>query len=226
MLTAGQHKTLKFIRAYIKRHGYSPTLNEIASGRGLSSKGSMHREVRVLADAGYIKLVPGRKRSIQLPDENSESAPGSLQTVSQMIPPATLPLLGRIAAGKPIEAITDQETVNLTDFVMGRNRYCLLVTGDSMMGAGILDGDTVIVESCETANKDDIVVAFIDNDEVTLKRFRNRGDGSIELIPENPGMSTMIYTAQRVAIQGVVVGVLRSYNSGSYHKNNYKHSYR
>lgn len=206
MLTAGQHKTLKFIRKYIDKHDYSPTLSEIALGRGLNSKGSMHREVQVLAEAGYLKLVPGRKRSIQLVDEASQS---SIRSSTNL--PLTLPLLGRIAAGKPIEAITDQETVNLSDFVMGRNRYCLLVIGESMIGIGILDGDTVIVESCETANKDDIVVALIDNEEATLKRFRNRGDGSVALIAENPAMPTMIYTAERVSIQGVVVGVLRSY---------------
>jgi repressor LexA len=185
MLTAGQHKTLKFIRKYIDRHSYSPTLSEIASGRGLSSKGSMHRDVQALAAGGYLKLLPGRKRGIQLIDEPGQAA-------------STLPLLGRIAAGKPIEAIPDQETVNLTDFVMGQNRYCLLVMGDSMTGIGILDGDTVIVEGRQTANDDDIVVALIDNEDATLKRFKNRRDGTIELIPENPDMPTMIYTADRV----------------------------
>lgn len=199
-LTAAQHKTLQFIRKYIKRHGYSPTLDEIAMGRGLSSKGSMHREVRALADAGHIRLAPGRKRSIRLPHEDGLASPA-----------VTLPLLGRIAAGKPIEAITDHETVNLSDFVMGRDRYCLLVMGESMVDAGILDGDTVIVESRNTANRGDIVVALIDNEEATLKRFRDRGDGSVELVAENPDIPNMIYTAQRVAIQGVVVGVLRSY---------------
>ena len=132
MLTAGQHKTLKFIRKYIDKHAYSPTLSEIAIGRGLSSKGSMHRDVQALATAGYIKLLPGRKRGIQLVDEPHQAA-------------STLPLLGRIAAGKPIEAIPDQDTVNLTDFVMGQNRYCLLVMGDSMIGIGILAGAAALV---------------------------------------------------------------------------------
>ena len=198
MLTAGQHKTLKFIRKYIDRHSYSPTLSEIAVGRGLSSKGSMHRDVQALAAGGYLKLLPGRKRGIQLIDEPAQAV-------------LTLPLLGRIAAGKPIEAIPDQDTVNLTDFVMGQNRYCLLVMGDSMIGIGILDGDTVIVEGRQTANDNDIVVALIDNEDATLKRFKNRGDGTIELIPENPDMPVMIYTADRVSIQGVVAGVLRTY---------------
>ncbi len=202
MLTAGQHKTLKFIRKYINRHDYSPTLSEIALGRGLSSKGSMHRDVQALAADGYIKLLPGRKRGIELVDENS---------FATSLPAVTLPLLGRIAAGKPIEAIADHDTVNLTDFVMGQNRYCLLVVGDSMIGIGILDGDTVIIEGRQTANDDDIVVALIDNEDATLKRFKNRGDGFIELIPENPDMLTMIYTADRVSIQGVVVGMLRTY---------------
>jgi repressor LexA len=158
----------------------------------------MHRDVQVLAAGGYLKLLPGRKRGIQLIDEPGQAA-------------STLPLLGRIAAGKPIEAIPDQETVNLTDFVMGQNRYCLLVMGDSMTGIGILDGDTVIVEGRQTANDDDIVVALIDNEDATLKRFKNRRDGTIELIPENPDMPTMIYTADRVSIQGVVAGLLRTY---------------
>lgn len=229
MITVGQHKTLKFIRKYIKQHGYAPTLDEIAHGRGLSSKGSMHREVHALAAAGCLRLVPGRKRAIQLVDDdvvngndvvNGDVANGNVVNDNVVNDNAgemsattrtILPLLGRIAAGKPIEAIPDHENVNLSDFMMGRDRYCLLVVGDSMIGAGILDGDTVIVESRTTANRNDIVVALIDNEEATLKRFRNRGDGSIELVPENPDMPVMIYTARRVAIQGVVVGVLRSY---------------
>lgn len=198
MLTTAQHKTLSFIRQFVAGHGYAPSLAEIAAGIGIRSKGAVHRYVQALADAGYIRLVPGRKRGIQLTDE----------AASELL---SLPLLGRIAAGQPIEAIPGRDTVNLAEFFLGPERFALHVRGDSMIDAGILDGDTVIVEHRETARDGDIVVALIDNQEATLKRLKRRTDGAVALIPENRAMSTMVYSAARVSIQGVVVGVMRQY---------------
>jgi repressor LexA len=122
-----------------------------------------------------------------------------------------IPLLGRIAAGMPIEAIEDQHYLDLAAFFIGPDRYALRVTGDSMMDVGILDGDTVILRKQETANTGDIVVALIDGQEATLKRLGGVRDGQVELIPENAAMDTMLYALSRVSFQGVLVGQLRNY---------------
>ncbi|MEE9320713.1 MAG: transcriptional repressor LexA [Granulosicoccus sp.] len=122
-----------------------------------------------------------------------------------------IPLLGRIAAGMPIEAIEDQSYLDLAAFFIGPDRYALRVTGESMIDVGIMDGDTVILRKQETARTGDIVVALIDGQEATLKRLGKIRDGMVELIPENASMKTMHYGADRVSFQGVLVGQLRSY---------------
>lgn len=120
-------------------------------------------------------------------------------------------MLGRIAAGLPIEALPDESQLDLAAFFIGPDRYALRVTGDSMMDAGIMDGDTVILHSCNKARSGDIVVALIDEMEATLKRLGEYSDTVVELIPENSTMAPMRYSAARVSIQGVLVGQLRSY---------------
>lgn len=197
MLTAGQQRILEFIRQYIIREGIAPTLSEIAQGIGVRSRGAIHKQVQALAEAGAIRLLTGRKRGIQLVDESQ--AP-------------TLPLLGRIAAGCPIEAIPDQDTLNLAEFLLGPERFALRVQGDSMIDAGILDGDTVVIRRRERADDGDIVVALIDDQEATLKRLRHLDGERIALIPENAAMQAMIYAAERVRIQGILVGQLRTYS--------------
>jgi repressor LexA len=188
---------LTFIRRYLKRRGYAPSLIEIAEGIGITSKGTAHRHVQALADAGRIRLIPGRKRGIELVDEEELSK-------------TSLPLLGRIAAGQPIEAIANQDRLELND-LFGPNRYALQVKGDSMIDAGILDGDLVVIERRDTADDGTIVVALIDNEEATLKRLRRLKSGRIKLIAENPDIPSMIYAAKRVRIQGVLVCQLRRY---------------
>jgi len=197
MLTSGQHKTLDFIRQYIAREGFAPTLTEIAVGLGGSSKGSVHKQVQALAQAGHIELLPGRKRGIQLTAELQQSA-------------NTLPLIGCIAAGQPIEAIPGQDKLDLSP-IMGTDRYALVVKGDSMMGMGILDGDTVIIKPCDTARDGEVVVALIDESEATLKRLRHIDNETVELVPEHMTMQPMRYQANRVRIQGVLAGQLRFY---------------
>jgi repressor LexA len=199
MLTPGQIKVLDFIKHYMAREGYAPTLAEIAEGLGASSRGAMHKQVQALAAAGVIRLLPGRHRGMELVEEGEAGA-------------ASLPLLGRIAAGQPIEAIPDEDTLNLTEFLLGPNRFALRVQGDSMVNAGILDGDTVIIRRAETAQDGDIVVALIDGEEATLKRLYHRGRDIIELVSENASLSPMRYAAHRVVIQGVLVGQLRTYS--------------
>ncbi|MEJ2454198.1 MAG: transcriptional repressor LexA [Candidatus Thiodiazotropha sp.] len=197
MLTPTQDRTLAFIRRYLKRRGYAPSLIEIAEGIGITSKGTAHRHVQALADAGRIRLIPGRKRGIELVDEDESDK-------------SSLPLLGRIAAGQPIEAIAGQDRLDLSD-LLGPNRYALQVKGDSMIGAGILDGDLVVIERCDTADDGAIVVALIDDEEATLKRLKRLKSGRIKLIAENPEMPPLTYAAKRVRIQGVLVCQMRRY---------------
>jgi len=201
MLTPGQTKVLDFIKHYLAREGFAPSLAEIAEGLGTTSRGSMHKQVQALAAAGVIRLLPGRQRGIEL----VEDADGV------DIRPDSLPLLGRIAAGQPIEAIPDEDTLNLTEFLLGPNRFALRVQGDSMIEAGILDGDTVIIKRGNTAEDGDIVVALIDDEEATLKRFHRRVGNKIELAPENRSLRPLIFDAHRVRIQGVLVSQLRTY---------------
>lgn len=204
MLTERQKEAYRFVREYHRQNGYSPKLTEIAEGLGIRSKGVVHRYLQAISNAGLIELVPGRHRGIRLlPADSNDSAPDF-----------SLPLAGKIAAGHPIEAIPDEETINLADFFMGPERFVLKVQGDSMTEAGILDGDMVIVERRSRADDGDIVVALIDRGDATLKRIKNNRDGYVTLIPANPTMQPMIYASERVQIQGVVVGQMRSYSIG------------
>ena len=201
MLTSSEKKTLKFNQKYCIEKGYSPTLTEIAKGIGIKSKGVVHRYIKTLESLNLISISSHRKRGIVLNLEAYEN-----QSVAPIIP-----LLGRIAAGQPIEAIEGREEINLADFIMNPDRFALQVSGDSMIEAGILDGDTVIIKHQNTAENGDIIVALIDGLEATLKRLKKLPDGMILLIPENKLMEGIIYEAKRIQIQGVVVGQLRSY---------------
>ena len=196
MLTQRQAKALEAIKGYINFHGHAPTLEEIGQALGVQSKGAVHRLVNALVDEGYLIRERSSWRGLRLAGE--EASP-------------TLPLVGRIAAGQPIEAIPGEDTLNLADFLLGPDRYALRVQGDSMVGAGILDGDTVVVKQADTARDGEIVVALIDGEEATLKRLKRLGNGNIELVAENPAIEPMVYPASRVRIQGVVVGQMRSY---------------
>jgi len=198
-LTDKQRLTLDFIESYITRHAVAPKLQEIAEGIGISSRGVAHRYVQALTDAGFIQTGKGKHRNIQLLKPRPHR------------PESVLPLLGKIAAGKPIEAIPGEDQLDLRDF-FGHNNFAVRVQGDSMIEAGIMDGDTVIIEFRETANDGDIVVALIDETETTLKRFKRSNKGRyIKLIPANKEMEEMVYEANRVRIQGVLIGQLRKY---------------
>jgi len=198
MLTHSQQRTLDYIQAYILRNGHAPTYPEIAEGIGIQSQGTAHRYVKALLEMGYLLNEEGSHRGLRLPDDEMEQG-------------MSIPLLGKIAAGQPIEAIAGHDGINLNQMFGGDNRYALKVDGESMVELGILDGDTVVIESCNTASKDSVVVALIDNYEVTLKIYRPLSHGRIKLIPANPTMEPMVYPADRVQIQGVLVGTLRTY---------------
>jgi len=201
MLTDRQRQTLNFIHSFIDDNGYPPKLKEIGDHLGIRSRGTVHRYVRALENENLIQVTTGRSRGIAVVDNGNATR----------IDENSLPLAGTIAAGMPIEAIEDQETINLNEFFVRPGRFVLRVQGDSMIDDGIFDGDMVIMESCQTARDNEIVVALIDREEATLKRLKNNQDGSISLIPANQSMQTFRYSAERVSIQGRIVGQFRAY---------------
>jgi len=198
MLTELEQRILEAIRQHIAQHERAPTLVEIGDAVGVSSKGTIHRYVQGLIDKGHLVRNHAGWRGLQLVEDEDEES-------------ASLPLLGKIAAGLPIEAIPGHDKLNLMDFFMGPGRFILKVVGDSMIDVGILDGDMVVIRHCQQAHSGEIVVALIDGEEATLKRLKYMNDGRVKLIPENSTMQPFIYAAQRVRIQGVLVGQMRSY---------------
>ena len=197
MLTQLEQRILEFIRDYIGQHGQGPTLTEIGAAMDIKSKGTVHRYVQALTNKGALEHVERGWRGIRLANESQLHS-------------TTLPLAGRIAAGHPIEAIPGQDQLDLGAFVSD-NRFALQVKGDSMIDIGILDGDWVIIEQRDTAHDGEIVVALIDEQDATLKRFKRLSNDQVLLIPENTSLSPMQYSLERVRIQGILVGQLRHY---------------
>ncbi len=198
MLTTQENNALKFIRQYLAQYGYAPKFKEIGLAIGVNSQGTVHRYVQALEDKGYIERAKGNARGMHLAE-------------LPLVSPPTIPLVGKIAAGLPIEAVEDQQELNLAEMFMGPELFALRVSGDSMMDVGILDNDYVIIKKQPVARDGDIVVAMIDKVEATLKRFKRKSESEVALIPENANMETMIYAAERVNIHGVLVGQMRSY---------------
>ena len=239
MLTRKQYELLLFINRRLAENGVSPSFEEMKDALSLKSKSGIHRLISGLEERGFIRRLAHRARAlevIKLPEETSvaprrAAAPGDRSRFSPTVirgdfksglagaAPANaneaveLPLYGRIAAGTPIEALRDQtNSVAVPPSLIGRNgeHYALEVAGDSMIEAGIMDGDTVLIEKCEVAENGAIVVALVDNNEVTLKRLRKRGD-SIALEPANKAYETRIFGPDRVKVQGRLVGLVRRY---------------
>lgn len=197
MLTAAQHKTFQFVKQFVARHGYSPTTAEIAKGIQIKSRGVVYRYLQALVTQGLIQLMPNRRRNIQLLDPQLEH----------------LPLVGQIAAGNPIEAISQQESIDVSQIFLGANRFALRVKGDSMIDEGILDGDIVVCSASDTAKTGQIVVALVDHEQATLKRLQCNPDNTITLFPANAQHKPQVYAADRVKIQGIFIGLLRYNNS-------------
>ena len=234
MLTRKQRELLLFINQRLTATGVSPSFDEMKDALNLKSKSGIHRLVSGLEERGFIRRLPHRARALEvvkLPEESAAPAAaergrfsptvirgdfrGSLPgtPVAQDVEAVDLPLYGRIAAGTPIEALRDQSTtvgVPASLLGYGSEHYALEVAGDSMIEAGILDGDTVIIQRCDTAENGSIIVALVDNEEVTLKRLRRRG-ASIALEPANKAYETRIFGPDRVKVQGRLVGLLRRY---------------
>jgi len=197
-LTRRQRDVLRCLRAVAADSADPPTLDELCAALGLASRGSLHKHVQALVDAGLVEPLGQKQRGVRL-----RAFPDAAGRV--------LPMLGTIAAGRPIEAVTGQASVEVPAGLRSRRPcYVLEVRGDSMRDDGILDGDRVIVEQCERADDGAVVVALIDGTDATLKRIEQRR-GEVMLHPANATMRPMRYAPERVVIQGVVVGLMRSY---------------
>lgn len=205
-LTKRQKEVLDYLVGFLNKNGYSPSFEEIANSLKLTSLATVHKHLSTLEKKGFIRRGYNQSRSIevmQLPKPIRE------QVLERHV--VELPLAGRIAAGRPLEAVEEHETISLADFARGQNTYVLQVSGESMREDHILDGDFIVVEQTQVANPGEIVVALVGEDQATVKRFYREPGGKIRLQPANSQMSPIIVPATEVKIQGRVVGVLRKY---------------
>ncbi|MEQ1955597.1 transcriptional repressor LexA [Mesorhizobium sp. CN2-181] len=238
MLTRKQHELLLFIHERLKESGIPPSFDEMKEALDLASKSGIHRLITALEERGFIRRLPNRARALEvlrLPDSiapglNSakkfspsviEGSLGKRPAEPSRAPVASndeagsgiaIPVMGRIAAGVPIDAIQHRtHSISVPpEMLSAGDHYALEVRGDSMIEAGILDGDTVIIRNANTATPGEIVVALVDDQEATLKRFRRKG-ASIALEAANPAYETRIYGPDRVRVQGKLVGLIRRY---------------
>ena len=233
MLTRKQHELLMFIHERIKESGVSPSFDEMKEALDLASKSGIHRLITALEERGFLRRLPHRARALEvtkLPQQATTSAPsGGRQTFKPQVvegdrnvQPAggmaandtrELPVLGRIAAGSPIEALEiERDRMQVAESMLGAGEhYILEVDGDSMIDAGILHGDYVVIRKTDTAHSGEIVVALVMGGEATLKRLRRKG-GSIALEAANPKYQTRVYGPDQVEVQGKLVGLIRKYH--------------
>jgi len=229
MLTKKQLDLLEFIHKRVQRDGVSPSFDEMKEALDLRSKSGIHRLITALEERGFIRRLAHRARALEivkLPDsmqakagfsprviegDRPEAIPSKAKTVE--IAAIELPVMGRIAAGTPIAAISEvSHNVAVPQSMLGQgNHYALEVRGDSMIEAGINDGDIVVIRETQNASNGDIVVALVEDQEATLKRFRQTGS-TIALEPANAAMSPQIYRDDQVKVQGRLVGLIRNYS--------------
>ncbi len=205
-LTKRQKEVLNYLVAFLNKHGYAPSFEEIAHAMKLTSLATVHKHLSTLEKKGFVRRGYNQSRSIevmQLPKQVRE------EILDRHV--VELPLAGRIAAGRPLEAVEDHETISLADFARGQNSFVLQVKGESMRDDHILDGDYIVVEQTQVANPGEIVVALVGEDEATVKRFYREPGGKIRLQPANSQMAPIVLPATDVKIQGKVVGVLRKF---------------
>ncbi|WP_018948483.1 transcriptional repressor LexA [Thioalkalivibrio sp. ALMg11] len=211
-LTPHQRRVLESLQRFAAE-GHAPSLDELAQALGLRSRGSLHKHIRALEAAGYVQATRGRHRGVRLADDVLDSSVAEGTTGPGSWGSSTLPLLGRIAAGQPIEALAHPEPVEVPPALRGHGEcYVLEVKGDSMQDAGILDGDWVVIESRNHARNGEIVVALINGEDVTLKRIEQTPSG-VRLHSENPAYPSIHVAKTQLQIQGVLVGQMRRYQS-------------
>ena len=213
MLTKKQRELLLFLEEKISQSGVTPSFEEMKDKVGLKSKSGIHRLISALEDRGFIKKLPFKARAIEilkLPSLKQKPSDEKIEIMDNQV--VELPILGRIAAGLPIEAIESGENTFYVPKALakGSDSFILEVKGDSMIDAGINDGDFAIIKKQNTANNGDIAVALTNENEATLKRFRKRGD-TIALEAANESFETRIYSAGQINIQGILIGLIRQY---------------
>ena len=226
MLTSKQKELLLFIHERIKETGVSPSFDEMKEALDLASKSGIHRLITALEERGFLRRLPHRARALEvlkMPDSAATAAPPrgrasfrpSVVSASGEVAsdPGGIPILGKIAAGAPIEALQNEigRVAAPADLLGSGEHFALEVKGDSMINAGILEGDVVILKRCEQADSGEIVVALVDQEEATLKRLRKRG-ASVALEAANPAYETRIFGPDRVTIQGKLVALIRRYS--------------
>ncbi|NQU27919.1 MAG: transcriptional repressor LexA [Candidatus Marinimicrobia bacterium] len=195
-LTKKQSSILRFLKEHIAEHGFSPTFDEIAHRFGFKSKGTVYKHINALKTKGAISQEHNRVRGIEIVEDRSEN---------------TLPILGVVAAGQPIAAVENPEYIQVPpEFISAGEHYILRVSGESMIDEHIADGDLVVVNRYRTPREGDTVVALIDNSDATIKTLYRRNE-LVELRPANRALQPQVYSPDRVAVNGVVVGVLRKY---------------
>jgi len=237
MLTRKQHELLMFIHERMKESGIPPSFDEMKDALDLASKSGIHRLITALEERGFIRRLPNRARALEvvkLPDSMNPSLggrrarfepsviegnlgklatpPARAGADEDYVRPVSVPVMGRIAAGTPIEAIqTHSHTIQVPpEMLGGGEHYALEVRGDSMVDAGIFDGDTVLIKKQDSASTGEIIVALVDDEEATLKRLRRKGN-TVALEAANPAYETRIFPPDRVKVQGRLVGLLRKY---------------
>lgn len=234
MLTRKQHELLMFVHERLQETGVPPSFDEMKDALDLRSKSGIHRLIKALEERGFIRRLPNRARALEvlkLPESMSAGiaaprargfSPSVIEGSLGRVPPSsesndagetvTIPVMGRIAAGTPIEAIqTHSHSISVPpDMLSTGEHFALEVRGDSMIEAGIFEGDTVLIRKSDTADTGDIVVALVDEEEATLKRLRRKG-ASIALEAANPAYETRIFGPDRVRVQGKLVGLIRRY---------------
>ncbi|MEP2944357.1 MAG: transcriptional repressor LexA [Hyphomicrobiales bacterium] len=237
MLTRKQHELLMFINERLKESGIPPSFDEMKDALDLRSKSGIHRLITALEERGFLRRLPNRARALEILKLPESVTPGLASTQRSTgfspsviegslgkVPPTpsnntdettdaiSIPVMGRIAAGTPISAIQEHShSISVPpDLLSNGEHYALEVRGDSMIEAGVLDGDTVIIKNQNSADNGDIVVALVDEEEATLKRLRRKG-ASIALEAANPSYETRIFGPDRVKVQGKLVGLIRQY---------------
>ena len=207
VLTERQRRVMDFIANFLRERGYCPSFQEIADGVGLSSIATVHKHIATLERKGYLRRAPNQSRSLEpslryvQESRRQRAARAGLE----------LPLVGRVAAGHPVEALEQQETISLADIAGQKDVFVLQVKGDSMVEVHILDGDYILVEKTAKAAEGEIVVALVGGAETTLQRFHREPDGRIRLQPANSRMKPIFVAPDQLAIQGRLLAVLRRY---------------
>ncbi|HMF89147.1 MAG TPA: transcriptional repressor LexA [Candidatus Angelobacter sp.] len=204
-ITKRQRQVYDFIHGFVQKNGYSPSFEEIAAGMGLSSLATVHKHIVNLEKKNLLKRDYNRSRSIDVLPVR-----GLFKRQSKSPSETALPLMGRIAAGQPIEAVENPETISLGDITRSKDVFVLQVRGESMKDEHIVDGDYVLVEKSQTARDGEIVVALVEGTDATLKRLYREG-ANIRLQPSNAALKPIVVPAKSVQVQGRVIGVLRKY---------------